>query len=57
MKLSEALEIGKDCGLLSAKECILNIEIHSTMFFKYADIQKELDELHMDYRKKYKIKE
>ena len=46
MKLKEALEIGIDCGLETARECIRNIDIHATSFFSYSEISKEIDELY-----------
>jgi len=45
MKLKEAIEIGKTCGLHSIEESINNIIIHSTMLFPYNSINKELTEL------------
>lgn len=50
MKLSKALEIGRDCGLETVGECIRNIEIHSSSLFSYSDIGKELLELNTDYK-------
>lgn len=46
MKLKEALEIGIDCGLETARECIRNIYIHSSSLFAYSEISKEIDELY-----------
>ena len=48
MKLEESFRIGKECGLTTIGECVANIELHSTMFFKYSDIQKEIDELYQE---------
>lgn len=45
MKLKEAREIGKECGLSTDAECIANIEIHCMNLFPYSDIDKELQEL------------
>ena len=46
MKLKEALEIGIDCGLETARECIRNIQIHAPSLFLYSEISKEIDELY-----------
>ena len=46
MKLKDALEIGIDCGLETARECIRNIYIHATSLFSYSEISKEFDELY-----------
>jgi hypothetical protein len=48
MKLEKALEIGRDCGLKTIEECILNIEIHSPSLFSYDKINEELNELYKD---------
>ena len=48
MKLKEALEIGIDCGLETARECIRNIQIHSLSLFSYSEIGKEIDELYTE---------
>lgn len=45
MKFKECLEIGIDCGLETARECIRNIYIHAGSLFLYSEINKELDEL------------
>lgn len=48
MKLTEALEIGIDCGLETVRECIRNIDIHASSLFLFSEIGKELDELYSD---------
>ena len=48
MKLYEALEAGKVCGLLTWEESIRNIVCHSTMLFAYSEIANELAELKAD---------
>ena len=48
MKLKEAREIGKECGLLTDAECIVNIEIHAMSLFEYTKISSELKELMQD---------
>jgi hypothetical protein len=53
MKLKEAIELGHDCGLETVEECIRNVEIHATMLFKYEDINKELNELHNEWKDQY----
>lgn len=46
MKLQEALETARDCGLETAGEAIRNIEIHAGSLFSLYDTEKELKELH-----------
>jgi len=48
MKLKEALEIGIDCGLETARECIRNINIHALSLFSYSEICEELNELYTE---------
>ena len=48
MTLKQAREIGKECGLETDMECLANIELHCTMFFRYEDMEKELTELRND---------
>lgn len=48
MKLKTCLEIGKSCGLTKIEECYDNIYLHSSMIFKYQDINKEIEELQRD---------
>lgn len=45
MKIQKALEIGKDCGLKTVGEAILNIRIHATNIFSIYDMERELAEL------------
>lgn len=49
MNLTRCVEIGRFCGLTTIDECVNNIEFHSMNFFKYSEIEKELNELHRDY--------
>lgn len=49
MKLVEAIDIGKACGLDSIEECVDNIVIHAGSFFAYSEMNKELDELISEY--------
>lgn len=53
MKVKEAIELGKACGLETIKECIINIEIHSPSLFAYTKINEELNELYEDLKKNY----
>lgn len=46
MKLKDCLEIGRDCGLETVGEAILNIELHSISLFAYSEIKNELNELY-----------
>lgn len=48
MKLKEALEIGIDCGLETARECIMNVDLHVLSLFSYSEINKELNELYSE---------
>jgi len=48
MKLEEAIRIGKELGLKTPEECVNNILVHLSNFFRYADIPKEVDELIKD---------
>lgn len=52
MKLKECLDFGKNCGLKTLDECVLNIEIHATLLFPYTKINKELNELYEDLKVK-----
>lgn len=45
MKLKTCMEIGKSCGLTKIEECYDNIYLHSSMMFKYQDINKEIEEI------------
>ena len=53
MKLQEAIEIGKECGLETIEECINNVTFHSTSFFAYDELEAECDELYEDLKKQY----
>lgn len=46
MKLKECLEIGKECGLTTLNEALMNIEIHATNVFSYSEMSNELNELY-----------
>lgn len=45
MKLREACDIGYACGLETVDEAVLNIEIHASNIFSYADAASEIYEL------------
>ena len=51
MKLKDAIEIAKDCGLETVGEAIYNIKIHAGNLFLHGEEQKEYDELLVDYWK------
>ncbi|MHA1881561.1 MAG: hypothetical protein ACTSUO_00755 [Candidatus Thorarchaeota archaeon] len=51
MKLKKAIEIGKECGLETARECVYNIVAHADMLFPYEKITEELNELIEDAKK------
>ena len=48
MKVKEACEIAKDCGLETIGEAIRNIKFHATSLFAYDKMSKELAELYTD---------
>ena len=50
MRLNEAIEFGKECGLETVEECMRNVEIHAISLFKYEDINKELNEMHDEWK-------
>lgn len=56
MKLDECIKIGKECGMTTLGEAYDNISFHSTMLFKYEDIENELQELRNEIGKKYNLK-
>ncbi|WP_294402451.1 hypothetical protein [uncultured Clostridium sp.] len=45
MKLSDAVEIAKECGLTTYGEAIMNVRIHAMNIFNYDEIEDELNEL------------
>ncbi len=49
MKFKEALEIGKDCGLDTVSEAILNIRMRAINIFDYGEEQSEYNELIEDF--------
>lgn len=51
MTLAECLELGKECGLSTVQECVLNVEIHATSLFSYDKMNDELQELYCDLEK------
>ncbi|XZN14430.1 hypothetical protein ACSW9O_15295 (plasmid) [Clostridium perfringens] len=50
MKLKKAIKIGKECGLETIGEAILNIDMHSMNIFSYDEILKEIGELYRDFK-------
>jgi len=58
MKLKRAVNIGKECGLKNIRECIANVEIHSSVFFTLNNTDKGLQKLYEDLEilsEKYEI--
>jgi len=45
-----ALELGKTCGLHTVRDSILNIEFKAMNIFDYVSINKELEELHGEFK-------
>lgn len=50
MKLLTALELGKVCSLHTVQESIKNIEFKAMNIFDYDSINKELEELHGEFK-------
>lgn len=50
MKLIKAIETGIDCGLETVGECMFNIELHAGNLFSYSDVEKEIKEMHVEYK-------
>lgn len=55
MTLDKCIEIGRECGMTNMRECFNNIDYHSTMLFKYEEINKELNELIKEIEEKWDI--
>lgn len=51
MTLATCLELGKECGLNTVQECVVNVEIHATSLFSYNKMNDELQELYSDLEK------
>lgn len=50
MKLKDAISMGAICGLYTVDECISNIECHCMSIFPYTEVNKQLQELYLDYK-------
>jgi len=46
MKLIECKEIADECGLRTWAEALSNVVMHSGMFFKYSEVNAEINELY-----------
>lgn len=55
MRLTNCLEIAKDCGLETVGEGILNIRMHAMSLFPYSEINKEMQELKDEVLELYKF--
>ena len=44
MKLKDAIEIAKGCGLTTIGEAVFNIKIHAMSIFNYGEETKEIHE-------------
>lgn len=53
MKLKECLQFGKDLGLKTVEEAILNVDYHAMNIFTYDKIAEELNELFTEYNSLY----
>lgn len=51
MTLSQACDIGLECGLHTLKEAVLNIDLHATAIFSYDSLVKEMAELYKELAK------
>ena len=47
----ECIEIGKECGLETIDECILNVERHYDLFFKIDNLEEEMNAFYEDVEK------
>ena len=54
MKLINALELGKECGLKNVSSSLLNVEHYAMNMFVYSEINKEFKELVEEYNNLYK---
>lgn len=50
MKLKEAVDLGRACGLRTVEECVRNVHIHCMSLFIYEDVPGELNELDKEYQ-------
>lgn len=48
MKLYDACDIGKACGLETVGEAVLNISMHAISIFAYDQLNDELNELYSE---------
>lgn len=48
MKLEDCLYIGRECGLSTVGEAVLNVMLHAVNIFSYSDINEQLEELYKD---------
>ena len=55
MKLYNALDLGRECGLEAVSEAIINVEIHCGNLFSYDKMDKEFDELYSELEDYIKI--
>jgi len=55
MKLISAIQLGKECGLQTVEECVLNVEHQSLSLFIYDKLGDELVELEFDVEKYAKL--
>ena len=55
MKLISAIQLGKECGLQTVEECVLNVEHQSLSLFIYDKLGDELVELEFDVERYSKL--
>lgn len=48
MTFKECMEIGKECGLTTIDECVLNIELHYDTFFRISNLAEEMNAFYKD---------
>ena len=48
MTIKQACKIAHHCGLETVQEAVLNVELHASQMFLWAEINKELAELYKE---------
>lgn len=50
MKLIDAIDLAKACGLKTVREAFSNVDLHATMIFSYKEMEGELQELYVEVK-------
>lgn len=45
MKLEDCLYIGRECGLSTVGEAVLNVMLYAVNIFSYSEINEQLEEI------------